>query len=478
MTVDVACHFTSATSGQTFTVSSTDSLIVAGSLDGTSLTLDPGYVRSTTPSTATVTVSRGSESYAIDVAVSSCVTMANAALLPGLIVNPGEVMNWNMAEDFAKTGGGALMYEASSSDDSTFTVELSGSMLTLTGGTLSEGVAEAHADLTLAASNGCGAAKVQIPVTIMVVNLAPTIDSPLRDTTLASHGYTAAYRLSRHFSDPDGKLYELKYSVMSSDPTTVAGSTYYEALTVTTGEVTATAKDSLFVTATDPGGLSATDTLVVTVTPNQSPTVTDPIDDVELTLGGKEFDTGLTGHFSDPEGGPLTFSVEVEDSGSWARGTPAVTAEITGDLLTVTADFVDVATVIVKAYDPGGSRVRDEFVVRVVAGKRSNPDSVNVRSAPAPVGSISDQTLTIVGSAVRIDVAPFFMELDGDAVMYSARLATQAERIPDYVSVDMSGSMLTLTPGTTSGSIDVLVTASDINGTASQTFTVNVAHAN
>ena len=280
--------------------------------------------------------------------------------------------------------------------------------------------------------------------------------------------------LSGHFSDPDEE--SLTYSVASSAPATVAGSIDADTLTVTTGRVTGTAKIS--VTATDTGGLAVSDTLDVTVTQNQSPTVTDPIDDVELTLGGKEFDTGLTGHFSDPEGGPLTFRVSAEDSGSWTRGTPAVTAEITGDFLTVTADFVDVATVIVTATDPGRRRVRDEFVVRVVAGKRSNPDSVNVRSAPVPVGSIPDQALTIVGSAVRIDVAPFFVEPDGDAVIYSARLATEAERIPDSVSMDMSGSMLTLTPGTTSGSIDVLVSATDIDGTASQTFTVNVAGAN
>ena len=87
VTVDVACHFTSATSSQTFTVSSTDSLTVAASLTGTLLTLDPGHVGNTAPDTATVTVTRGSESYAIDVVVSSCLTAADAALLPRLIVN-------------------------------------------------------------------------------------------------------------------------------------------------------------------------------------------------------------------------------------------------------------------------------------------------------------------------------------------------------------------------------------------------------
>ena len=133
---------------------------------------------------------------------------------------------------------------------------------------------------------------------------------------------------------------------------------------------------------------------------------------------------------------------------------------------------------MLRATDPGVGRVEDEFDVTVYAGRGYSPDSVNVRSAPVPVGSIPDQALTVVGSAVRFDVTPFFMELDGDAVMYSARQATQEERISDYVSVDMSGSMLTLTPGTTSGSIDVLVSATDIDGTASQTFTVNVSNVN
>ena len=671
VTVDVACHFTSATSSETFTVSSTNTVTVAASLSGTLLTLDPGHVGNTTPGTATVTVARGSESYAIDVVVSSCLTAADAALLPRLIVNQDQVMTWDldMSNHFVKTSGGALTYDASSSDTDTFTVSLSRSRLTITGGSLPEGKARARAELILTARNDCGATRVQKPVTVEDEDedKAPEIDLPLGSPTLASDGYSTTYTLSNHFSDPEMK--SLTYTQAASDAATVSGIFHYNyTLTVTTGAVTAIVTDSIFVMAMDPIGLAARDTLVVTVEPNvvpgvidaigdttlaaggttakytlsehfedpdgtpadltyeawssepdtvsaginngvlevtpkdvdkpgtatitvkatdpgdlwastafdvtvtqdcaidttaiadlslasggyketytlgnhftasncaadlsysgssdegsvalanvsngtltvtsvgtgtadvtvtaisgavsksiefevtvtqnQSPTVTRPIDDVELTLGGKEFDTGLTGHFSDPEGGPLTFRVSAEDSGSWTRGTPAVTAEMTGNRLTVTADFVGEATVIVTAYDPGGGRAIDQFGVRVVAGKRSNPDSVNVRSAPAPVGSIPDRALTIVGSAVRFDVAPFFVEPDGDAVMYSARLATEAERIPDYVSVEMSGSMLTLTPGTTAGSIDVLVSATDIDGTAYQTFTVNVAGAN
>ncbi|MDE2825995.1 MAG: hypothetical protein OXL40_01625 [Bacteroidota bacterium] len=667
VTVDVACHFTSATSSETFTVSSTDPLTVAASLTGTLLTLDPGHVGNATPGTATVTVTRGSESYAIDVVVSSCLTAADAALLPRFVVYKHQVMTWDldMSDHFVKTGGGALAYDASSSNTDTFTVSLSNSRLTITGGSLPAGKDRARAELILTARNGCGATRVQKPVTLEGVNEAPEIRSPLGSITLASDGYTAAYRLSRHFRverkpltysqaasdttvvsgsiadgrltvetravtqettdsifvmatdpvglaardtlvvtvrpnvvpsviklisdttlaaggttakytlskhfrDPDGHPLDLTYEAWSSEPDTVSAGIEDSVLTVTTGNVDKPGTATISVSATDPGDLwvstafdvtvtqdCAIDTTAisdlslasggyketytlgnhftasncsddlsysgssdegsvalanvsnstltvtsvgtgtaditvtaksgavsesiefrVTVTQNQRPTVTIPFRDIEMTLGGKEFDTGLTGRFSDPEGGSLTFSVEEDNFDVRGDEESPITAEITGNTLTVTPDLIGSATVIVRATDPGRRWVKDEFEVTVAAGKRLNPDSVNVRSAPVPAGSIPDQALTIVGSAVRFDVAPFFMEPDGDAVIYSARLATELERIPDYVSVDMSGSMLTLTPGTTSGRIDVLVSASDIDGTASQTFTVNVAGAN
>lgn len=668
VTVNVACHFTSATSGQIFTVSSTDSLTVSASLNGTLLTLDPGHVRNTTPDTATVTVTRGSESYAINVAVSSCVTAAGAEMLSRFVVYKRQVMTWdlNLSDQFVKTGGGALTYNAISSNTATFTVSLSNSRLTITGGRLPAGNDRARAELILTAHNGCGATRVQKSVTLEGVNQPPMVKRPLRDTTLASHGYRATTSLYDHFRDPGGG--QLTFSQASSDTATVRGGfSYYGTLTVTTRAVSQTTKDSIFVMATDQVGLAARDTLVVTVTPNaapvvddaigdttlaaggtaaeytlsehfrdpdgkpadltygdptstdtdvatpalsggvlkvtsgsnegtaeisvtatdpggrrvstafdvtvaricaitpktiadlslasggytetymlgdhftasncsdelgysgssdnvgvaltgvsngtltvtsvgtgtaditvtatsgavsesiefevtvtqnQAPTVTDPFTDTFLTVGRKGFDATLTEHFSDPEGGPLGFGVAVDGVWIGTRNTRAVRAGISGDTLTVTPLQAGSATVKVRATDLGGGRVEDEFDITVYHGRGYSPDSINDRSAPAPVGSIPDQTLTIVGSAVRFDVAPFFMESDGDAVMYSARLATQAERIPDYVSVDMSGSMLTLTPGTTSGSIDILVSATDINGTASQTFTVNVAGAN
>ena len=566
VTVDVACHFTSATSGQTFTVSSTDPLTVAASLNGTLLTLDPGHVQKT----ATVTVTRGIESYAIDVAVTveNQPPTVHLPLRDTTLASHGYMTSYSLSNHFSDPEGSQLTYSVTSSDPNTVggSFNYYGSLTVTTG----EVKATTTDSLFVTATDPGGLSAKDTLVVTVTPNVGPVVDDAIGDTTLAAGGTTASYTLSEHFTDPDGGPADLTYGAAKSEPDTVSAAIEGGVLEVTPEDVTEPGTATITVTATDKGGLSVstafdvavtsdcvitpktiadlslasggyketytltdyfsasncTDDLSysgssskvgvalanasngtltvtsvgtgtaditvtatsgtvsrsikfeVTVTRNQAPTVTIPFRDVELTLGGKEFDSGLTGRFSDPEGGPLTFSVGAEDSGVWGQGTPAVTAGITGNRLTVTADFVGVATVMVRAIDPGGVWATDEFAVRVVAGMQLNPDSVNARSAPAPVDSIPAQALTIVGSVVRFDVAPFFMESDGDAVMYSARLATQAEGIPDYVSVDMSGSMLTLTPGTTSGSIDVLVSASDTDGRASQTFTVHVANAN
>ena len=103
---------------------------------------------------------------------------------------------------------------------------------------------------------------------------------------------------------------------------------------------------------------------------------------------------------------------------------------------------------------------------------------MTVRSKPVANGTISNQKLTIGGSSKDLDVSSYFTDPDGDddnSMTYSAQVVTTGERIPDYVSLSMSGSTLTMTPGTTSGSIDVEVTATDRDGSATQTFTVTVS---
>lgn len=62
----------------------------------------------------------------------------------------------------------------------------------------------------------------------------------------------------------------------------------------------------VIVTATDPGGLSATQSFGVTV-PNRAPAAGDPIPDIEVFVGD-EAGVDASGHFTDPDGDALTFT--------------------------------------------------------------------------------------------------------------------------------------------------------------------------
>ena len=454
VTVDVACHFTSATSDLTFTVVSTDSLTVTASLNGTLLTLDPGHVRNRTPDTATVTVRRGIESYVINVAVSSCVK-AGAGLLPRRIVKPGQVMTWDfsMSDYFVKTGGGTPTYEASSSNRDTVDVSLSGSQLTLTGGSLPNGKDRVQAELILMARNDCGAARVQIPVTVSS-NEPPEVRSPLGATTLASHGYMTSYSLSDHFRDPDGN--PLTYSVEASDPATVGGSFYYSSLTVTTGPVTATTKDSLFVTATDSGRLSATDTLVVTVTPNVAPSRDNDIPDTELAAGGATEEYALSDYFSDPDGTSADLRYEASSSEP-----DTVTAAIAGGVLTVTTKDVDApgeSTITVTATDPGNLDVSDDFVVTVTCQITVHP--------PIP-----DVSLGSGGSTHQVTLANHFSGSSCGEFSYEDPTSSAS----GVATAAIADGVLTVTSGSTTGTATITVEATGSGDfSASTTFDVTV----
>ena len=84
------------------------------------------------------------------------------------------------------------------------------------------------------------------------------------------------------------------------------------------------------------------------------------------------------------------------------------------------------------------------------------------------MGTIPDQTLTEDGSALSVDVAPYFSDPDGDPLTWSAQSGD-----PGVVTAGMSGSTLTLTP-VSDGTATVTVTASDGNASARQTLSATV----
>ena len=257
-----------------------------------------------------------------------------------------------------------------------------------------------------------------------------------------------SFDVARFFSDPDGN--RLAYGAATNDPLTVGVSVTASEITLTplragTAEVT--------VTASDPAGLSASQTFTVTVRGGNPPVVSEPIPDQALVSGGSPLVVPLANHFSDPDGETLTFEAVSTDTAVLR----ALVAERELVLIPLATGSVSVT---VTATDPGGLSVAQTFEVTVGAGNR----------APVVTDPIPDQTLPL-GGELRLNLAEHFSDPDGDALTFSAAPAS-----PNLVRAVVSGSELILTPlSTATGFTLVDVTATDPGGlSATQTFRLDV----
>ena len=185
------------------------------------------------------------------------------------------------------------------------------------------------------------------------MNRAPEVLASIGDFEVEA-GDSVTKRVSQNFSDPDGD--ELTYSATSAN-TSLATTSVDEAEVMVKGVAVGTV--GIIVTATDPDGLSASDTAEAIVEEaNQAPVVEgDGIPDVTITVG-LTFDLDLSFNFSDPDGDQLTFTAQSNN--------PGVATAVGGNwAVTLTGVSVGMATVTVTATDPGGLSVSDDFVVTV-----------------------------------------------------------------------------------------------------------------
>ena len=89
--------------------------------------------------------------------------------------------------------------------------------------------------------------------------------------------------------------------------------------------------------------------------------------------------------------------------------------------------------------------------------------------APTASGAIPEQALTVNGAAVAVDVAPYFVDPNGDPLTYSVTSSNAA-----VVITSVSGSTVMLTP-VSAGAATATVTATDLGGlTATQSVAVTV----
>ncbi len=192
--------------------------------------------------------------------------------LPSLSIQERNSETVNVAQYFTDPNGQALTYTAESDDPTVATVSVSGSTMTVTAGAIGTATVTVTAtdpyDLTASLSG---------TVTVIErVNQAPEAQSEISDIS-RSAGWSGTLELEDDtplFVDPDGD--ELTYSAESSDPDVASVSVSGSVLNVATIEVgTATGT----VTATDPGGLSASVSFQITVLPAAGLIFRDDFDD-------------------------------------------------------------------------------------------------------------------------------------------------------------------------------------------------------
>ena len=225
-------------------------------------------------------------------------------------------------------------------------------------------------------------------------------------------GESATVDLSVHFSDPDGDA--LEYAAASADSGVAVPAVSGATLTVRAVRQGAT---TVTVTATDPDGLSASQSVGVEVV-NRPPAVTRAIPAQALVVG-ESATVDLSVHFDDPDGDALEYAASSADSGV---AMPAVS----GETLTIRAAGRGATTVTVTATDPDGLSASQSVGVEVV------------NRPPAVTRAIPAQTL-LVGESATIDLSVHFGDPDGDALEYAAVSADSRVAVPA-----VSGETLTI----------------------------------
>ncbi len=338
---------------------------------------------------------------------------------------------------FTDPDGDSLTYAATVSDSAVVAASVAGSAVVVTG------LAKGEVEVTVTATDDEGLSAEQ-RFTVTVPNRPPIVADTIAERVLFKDEADTLI-LAGHFTDPDGDA--LAYTAEASDSGVVA-----VAVSAAVGTLLITAvgqgEAEVTVTATDPEGLAAVQSFLVTV-PNRGPVVGDEIP--AQTLNKRETASlDLSPHFRDPDGDALTYVVETTNGN-------VVTAEVTGVTLVMKTGTDGRATLTVTATDPGGLSARQSFSVTVL------------NRPPAVTTPIPEQTIGL-GTPGTVDLSLHFADPDGDALVYTA---VSSDRV---VRVSVRESTLTLR-ARAKGSAEVTVTATDPDDlTAEQTFTVVVAN--
>ena len=172
--------------------------------------------------------------------------------IPDMEVFVGDSVATDVSEHFSDPDGDALTYAATSSNPANASVSMSGSVAT------ARGLSKGRTRITVAATDPGGLTAEQ-SFQVIIPNRAPRPGDPIPDMEVFV-GDSVATDVSEHFIDPDGDV--LTFAASTSDARVAVPSVSGQALRISGAE---RGIATLTVTATDPDGLPAEQTFVVTV---------------------------------------------------------------------------------------------------------------------------------------------------------------------------------------------------------------------
>ena len=369
------------------------------------------------------------------VAAAANTSPTTVGTIPDKTLTVNDTYTVDLSGYFNDGDGDTLTYTASSGDTTKATVSLSSATLTVTA------VAAGSVTIEATATDPDGEdATQEFTVTVQSANTAPTTVGTMPDHDLLLGASSVAVDASLYFTDDD--VESLSYAAASSDTAVATTSLLPPLVNVNhVGAGTAT----ITVTATDAGGLTATQSFSVTVTANQAPTVVTIPAQVVANDGTRTLD--LDNYFSDADGQMLVYSASSSDVGI------ALVSLSTANL-TITGVSNGTATVTVTA--------TDTFV------SVSQTIAVSVKSPPTAVGTIPNISGAVNQAAKTFALSPYFSEPNGQTLTYSVS-ASDTYYVQVYVN---SSNQLEVTP-MAAGNATITVTATNTDGlSATQSFSV------
>ena len=372
------------------------------------------------------------------------------AFEPMMLREDGDAGTRNVAANFVDPDEDPLKLTISVSamPEGAVTAVLADGVLTVTP------VAAGTADITVTATDGSKSVSATLKVTVEDAGV-PIYIGMLAGATL-TYGGQHVIPGTEIESSFEGEA--LTFSAVESDDTIVLVSPLADDNTLTITALGKVGKADVTITAMDEDGETISHSIEISVVASYQPEAVGTPDTVVLTVGDGAKTVDVSGYFSDPAGDELMYTA--------VSGSPdKATADTDGSMVTITPVAAGDATVTVTA-----TNSRNLSATRTI--------SVTVNPAPnnpptlTPGRSVPDVTLVLVDDpSWARDVSGYFMDADGDALMYSADSSDDTKAM-----ASVSGSMVTIT-ALAEGSATITVTASDDEDSAAMSIYVTVAPA-